>query len=333
MFEPTIKGHTRLASPIYSFLIENERLGRKVLFDLGVQKNWEEQAPDVVEYIKSSNWEIEIEKDVAEILGEHEMPLGAVEAIIWSHHHWDHLGDPSTFPHSTDIVVGPGFYEEFFPGGQPIVDSPIRKEYYENRHLREISAKEFNLNIAGFPAFDFFGDGSFYLIDSPGHAIGHISGLARTTSEPDTFIFMGGDIASHAGEFRPTKYVPLPSLILPNPLNLSSPTPCPGHIFEEIHPQKCGNSPFYCMGTWPDGFPTNDDPEAAIESQRKLQLLDAYMNQVFVILAHDETVEGVIDFFPKTANQWKERGWGNEVRWLFLGDFREAVTQEGVSDQ
>jgi len=242
-------------------------------------------------------------------------------------------------------VVGPGFSDKFFPGGQPEPDSPIRKEYYENRKLREISSAEFNLNIAGFPAFDFFGDGSFYLIDSPGvcfqpvfsplqkstlillqHAVGHICGLARTTSNPSTFILMGGDIASHAGEFRPSKYLQLPLLISPNPLNRSSPTPCPGHIFENIHPQKCGNSPFYRMGTWPDGNPTNDDAEAAANSQQKLQLIDANSNQVFVILAHDENIEDVIDLFPKTVNQWKERGWGDEARWLFLGDFKEAIT-------
>lgn len=85
-----------------------------------------------------------------------------------SHYHWDHLGDPSTFPNATDIIVGPGFSEEFFPGGQPIPDCPILPQYYENRKLREISAAEFTLKFGTFPAFDYFGDGSFYLIDSPG---------------------------------------------------------------------------------------------------------------------------------------------------------------------
>ena len=91
-----------------------------------------------------------------------------LKRVCGSHSHWDHLGDPSTFPSSTDIIVGPGFSEEHFPGGQPETDSTIKQEYYENRRLREISVGEFNLNIAGFPAFDYFGDGSFYLVNSPG---------------------------------------------------------------------------------------------------------------------------------------------------------------------
>ena len=138
---------------------------------------------------------------------------------------------------------------------------------------------------------------------------------------------MGGDIASHAGEFRPSEYLPLPSLISPNPLNRSSPTPCPGHIFEKIHPQKSRNSPFYQIGTWSDGESTAEDLPAAMETHEKLRLVDAHPSQVFVILAHDENIEDVIDFFPKTANRWKELGWGNNARWMFLGDFKGAIEE------
>jgi hypothetical protein len=87
------------------------------------------------------------------------------------------------------------------------------------------------------------------------------------------------------------------------------------------------------MGTWPDGKPINDDVEVAFESQQKLQLLDAHSNQVFVILAHDANVDDVIDFFPKTVNRWKELGWGDEARWMFLGDFKGAVAEEAVDSQ
>ena len=138
---------------------------------------------------------------------------------------------------------------------------------------------------------------------------------------------MGGDIASHAGEFRPTRYVPIPSQISPNPLNHQSSTSCPGHIFEKIHPQKCGNSPFYRIGTWPDGDSCADDIEAAVDSHKKLQLFDAQLAQIFVILAHDENIGDVIDLFPKKANQWKQLGWADRARWMFLGDFREAIAE------
>src|ERR1700750_1370764 len=124
---------------------------------------------------------------------------------------------------------------------------------------------------------------------------------------------MGADIASHAGEFRPSTYVPLPSLISPNPLSYSSPTPCPGHIFEKIHPIQRADAPFYRIGTWPDGDSCADDLPAALDSHEKLQVIDAQSSQIFVILAHDETIQDVIEFFPKAANQWKSLGWGEKV--------------------
>lgn len=41
-------------------------------------------------------------------------------------------------------------------------------------------------------AVDFFGDGSMYLVDTPGHCPGHMSCLARIAK--DTFLFLAGDL-------------------------------------------------------------------------------------------------------------------------------------------
>ena len=51
--------------------------------------------------------------------------------------------------------------------------------------------------IGKFNAFDYFGDGSFYLLDVPGHAIGHMCGLVRTT--PTSFLLLGADSCHFAG--------------------------------------------------------------------------------------------------------------------------------------
>ena len=40
-------------------------------------------------------------------------------------------------------------------------------------------------------AIDFFGDGSFYLVDSPGHLAGHLGAAARVAH--DSFVFIAGD--------------------------------------------------------------------------------------------------------------------------------------------
>lgn len=47
-----------------------------------------------------------------------------------SHWHWDHIGDPSSFPHLTDLVVGPGFKEAMLPGAPANPESPIQESDY-----------------------------------------------------------------------------------------------------------------------------------------------------------------------------------------------------------
>lgn len=50
-------------------------------------------------------------------------------------------------------------------------------------------------------AVDFFGDGSMYLVDAPGHCPGHISCLARVAE--DTFLFLAGDLCHARDAYDP----------------------------------------------------------------------------------------------------------------------------------
>lgn len=81
--EPPIKGLEYLDCPAYSFLIEHPANGRKVLFDLGVRKDWKNLAPRIADRIRGGGWQVTVEKDVAEILEEGGVKLADVNAIIW----------------------------------------------------------------------------------------------------------------------------------------------------------------------------------------------------------------------------------------------------------
>jgi glyoxylase-like metal-dependent hydrolase (beta-lactamase superfamily II) len=302
--------------PSFSFLIEHPT-GRKLLFDLGLRKDWESLAPSVVEMMKSnSSWEVHVSKNVADILQENEVPTAAIEAIVWSHWHCDHTGDPSTFPSNTSLVVGPGFKEAMTPAWPSAAESPLNEADWEGRELHEISFNE-GLRIGGFEATDYFDDGSFFLLDCPGHTVGHLCGLARVTSSPDTYIFLGADACHFPGQFRPSEYRPLPDEIQP------SPSPrfhdhCPGALFRNIHPTGSRTEPFYkrsASGPYMD----HDQPEA-LESTRKIQLFDA-ADDVFVVIAHDASLLGRIDFFPKDINNWYLRKEAAKVQWQFLAVF------------
>ena len=193
---------------------------------------------------------------------------------------------------------------------------------YEGRNVREIDfgREGKSLKIGRFNAFDYFDDGSFYLLDTPGHSIGHVCGLARTTTDPATFIFMGGDASHHGGEFRPTEYLPLPQELNPSPLKRRAPV-CPGHLFEEIHPHRSATKPFYYVTAL-----LSHDKEIADWTIEGLGEFDCQDN-VLLLLAHDDALVDPpkLDFYPKPMNDWYEKGVAKKVKWLFLGDLEEAV--------
>lgn len=80
--EPPIKGLDFLDCPAFSFLIEHPTNGRKLLFDLGVRKDWENLAPSITDRIRGGGWQITVEKDVAEILQGGGVKFENIEAIV-----------------------------------------------------------------------------------------------------------------------------------------------------------------------------------------------------------------------------------------------------------
>ncbi|KAJ1303906.1 hypothetical protein OPQ81_008318 [Rhizoctonia solani] len=321
LFGSAIKGQEQLSIPAYGFLIENES-GTKVVYDLGVSKKWESTSPVMVEFVRQLGWNVTVTKDVSDILVDHDVDLDSIDTIIWSHPHWDHTGDPSLFPSTTSLTVGPGFKSAMLPGYPTNPNSSILESAYKDRELIEISFDQSpEFRIGRFRALDYFGEGSFYLLDCPGHAVGHICGLARTT--PNTFVFLGGDTCYYPGQMRPTEYLPLPEWIIPNPFpGKVKGIAFPGSIILDIHPQHSAVKPFYNLSNQ-----TASDPLEAQKSLDKLSHFDCYEN-ILTIVAHDATLLDVVDFFPNTLNDWKAKGYREKVLWKFLGDFREAVDEQ-----
>ncbi|KAL3464056.1 metallo-beta-lactamase superfamily protein [Aspergillus heterothallicus] len=318
-------------TPCYSFLIENKAKGTKLLFDLGLPKAWKSKLPPVVlDQILLINADLTVRKDVADYLLEANIPLELIDGIILSHHHMDHVGDPSVFPSSTSLIVGPGFKSDkmTFPGYPRNPSAIVSDDAYHGREVIELDFTAASLEIGGFPALDYFGDGSFFLLYTKGHTHDHLSALARTSE--NKFV-LGGDIAHHAGEFRPSLQQPLPDEIHPSPLDDNPYDPqlpplsaCPGSVIEKLYPRKKTHpdyrtTPFY--ETNPLSNASQPDTLAAIE---KLQTLDASA-KVFVIIAHDVDLKDFVPFFPEKINNWDIVGYKHLVRWRFLRDFLQTM--------
>jgi glyoxylase-like metal-dependent hydrolase (beta-lactamase superfamily II) len=212
------------------------------------------------------------------------------------------------------------------PGYPANPKSPIRESDYNGRSLREIRFDGPDaLRIGKFPAVDYFGDGSFYLLDSPGHAIGHLCGLARTTVDPPTFVMMGGDICHYAGIFRPSKYLPVPPEITPHPYNPQRDIPfCPGSVFNDLQHTR-GRKPTDTMYEMCFGH----DIPLAQKTRDQLQELDCDEN-IFVIIAHDASVRDGVDHFPLSLNAWKEKGWAQNVKWTWFRDLEPFWKSKGL---
>ena len=180
------------------------------------------------------------------------------------------------------------------------------------------------LQIGQFPAFDYFQDGSLYLIDSPGHCIGHLCALVRTTTNPDTFVFLGADAAHHCGEIRPSTFVPMPESILPNPTTTTQQREnpfCPGSWFEDLQVSRDRDpkGPLF-----QPAFGHN--MEQVLVTIAKMQEYDGD-NNILVILAHDgsfRSPDAPVAYFPETINDWKARGLKWELRWKWIGDVWQA---------
>ena len=178
---------------------------------------------------------------------------------------------------------------------------------------------------------DFFGDGSFYLLDSPGHAVGHMCGLARTTAgdgagDDSTFMLLGGDVAHHGGEFRPSPYLPLPRSLDPSPIPHVRPGVCPGELLAQQHQLYPADE------AWSQPFlrPSADAPsnyEKALESVQGVEELDGHPS-VFTCVAHDAALLGVVGFFPEeTGNDWRKKGWREKSMWAWVGDVYGGVVE------
>ncbi|KAI1127849.1 hypothetical protein F5Y10DRAFT_292539 [Nemania abortiva] len=151
-----------------------------------------------------------------------------IDYVILSHVHWDHIGTPSDFSSAT-FVVGSGtldllkngagpyypadhFNDDELPASRTVELPPTSTpgsgfdEYFagldtpthtptptDTQAKLPPSAEGWSWQpFAGFPrTIDFFGDGSVYVIDSPGHIYGHVNLLVRISEKK--YVYLGGD--------------------------------------------------------------------------------------------------------------------------------------------
>ena len=158
--QPVIAGFDILNLTSITFLIEHPTLNMKILFDCGARKDFENFSPATKRRLNVNIKGLSVEKDVYEILQEVGISLDELDAMVWSHWHWDHHGAPEKYPPHVKIVVGPGFKHNFMPGYPTNPDGLLLDANFEGREVDEVAFSD-AFKIGEFRAYDYFGDGSF----------------------------------------------------------------------------------------------------------------------------------------------------------------------------
>ncbi|KAJ7275095.1 beta-lactamase-like protein [Mycena rebaudengoi] len=323
--QPVLPGHENLSCPIYAFLVEHGTgaTAQRIMFDLGVRKDLENLAPRLAAVFKSGIAAMPVDKDIVEQLTAGDISLETIETVIWSHSHFDHIGDMSKFPPTTTLVFGQGTERLERDPYTVNPKSTLLESDMAGRRLMEVDFDKSDFIIGGMKAHDFFGDGSFYLLDAPGHAPGHMCALARVT--PTDFVLLGADTCHHPGQFRPTE-------------KLHRNLPCPGELLaaarhsistEQFSPENSSSGFDLAARTTPlldiadVKHSVHDDPPLSRVTISKISDFDANPD-VFVLLAHDMSLVSVIDLFPAQLNEWKEKGWKQKGTWAFVDEKNPA---------
>lgn len=318
LFQPVIPGFESVTLPSWSFLISHPQLNQHVLFDLSLRRDWSEGGwpPSHDDLVRGpEKLDMTVPQEVIDLLDSGALPSmhsGQIDAVIWSHHHFDHRGDITRFSSTTKLIIGPGLKREYGPGYPADPEGEIFSSELESREVCELTSEDFKLEIGGFAAHDYYGDGSLYLLSSPGHTVGHLCALARVTIEPhNTFVLMAGDVAHHPGVFRPSAHIPLPKQISVGSVTYD------GELLRGlIHPKHSADKSFIDVDEEPMCH-NGPQTKACVE---RLQLFDA-REDVLVCIAHDLTLQGIVPSFPEVLDDWKDLGLKEKVRWEFLQHF------------
>ncbi|KDQ25844.1 hypothetical protein PLEOSDRAFT_1046214 [Pleurotus ostreatus PC15] len=185
---PATPGRVTIA-PSLSFLVRHSERPEKLVFDLGIRRDWENNPPRVVHWIQNGHM-VEVRQSVVESLAKGGLSPDDIDIVCLSHCHHDHVGDPRQFP-SSQFLVGAQAKGLFHPGFP--ADT---KALHHNNLLPADRTTWLDPNdwppLGPFPrALDLYEDGSVYVIDAPGHLPGHQNLLVRTSPDGGWLLMVG----------------------------------------------------------------------------------------------------------------------------------------------
>lgn len=151
-----------------------------------------------------------VPKDAYDLLADGPVRPDQIDIVMLSHMHFDHSGDVGRFPHA-QVMVGPGTRDCIQPGYPTADGSPFDGSVLVHQRFSELKRSDYKRFKADsvpteFPfqeGVDIFDDGSFFILDAPGHMPGHQMArksplLPKSCSDLDHLIHIVASTMAHA---------------------------------------------------------------------------------------------------------------------------------------
>ncbi|KZT07050.1 uncharacterized protein LAESUDRAFT_736609 [Laetiporus sulphureus 93-53] len=187
----------------FAFLVEHPSYGRLML-DLGLRKNGKGYPPAWDETLQE--FTVKCSKDVVDILGEGHIQPSSINTV--DRLHFNHVGDLLPFA-SAELVLGAGA-ANLMQHAYPHDPESLCAAFPEGQKVRYVhfgNGMPMSDQISPLGSFDhgmdLFKDGSFYLIDAPGHFPVHLAALARVA--PNNFLLLAADCCHNRLCYDPGK--------------------------------------------------------------------------------------------------------------------------------
>lgn len=166
--------------------------GRRVLFDTGYAAGeWRTGWRGAV-YRRLLPPKVGIDDDVAHQLARDGVDPASVTHVVLSHLHPDHIGGVSRFPDATFVMTEEQVGSLAAPRLRAGILTGLLPTWFDDASKLVLGADAFRtVSIAGvrLRTADVFDDGSYLVVDLPGHAAGHVGVLV------DDRVLLAGDAA------------------------------------------------------------------------------------------------------------------------------------------
>jgi glyoxylase-like metal-dependent hydrolase (beta-lactamase superfamily II) len=178
----------------------------RIVLDLGLRRDLTKY-PEPLQRHCASRQPMSTDPDVVKSLAKGGLTVDDIDYVMLSHVHYDHVGMPSDFSNpKTKFIIGPGAGDLL--SGKTTLDigshSVFEPDLLPADRTIELSAPSSGeasydgqwkwTQYCLFPdTIDFFGDGSLFIVNAPGHLPGHINLLAPSASLSGKAVYLAGD--------------------------------------------------------------------------------------------------------------------------------------------